>query len=43
MGLADPSPLLHLVEEPVDFFFKRKILNSAFPIRINNGFLYERK
>lgn len=43
MGLADPSPMLYPVEEPANFFLKRKILNSAVPIRINTEFLYERK
>lgn len=43
MDLADASPILYPVEEPVNFFLKRKILNSAVSIRINTEFLYERK
>lgn len=43
MDLADPSPILYPAEEPVNFFLKRKILNSAIPIRIDTEFFYERK
>lgn len=38
MGLADPSPILYPVEEPVNFFLTRKILNSGIPIRIDTEF-----